>query len=157
MRIERNNRRAHGRDAGFTVLELAISLATTAILVAISYGAFREYARSTVVHKAAVQVAADVGLARSHAIQLRDNVSLVATTAARQYVVRDTAGTVFTRRDFGTGSEFPLDTMAVSTGGDSLTFNSRGLLVGGTGQVVVGREARTKRIQINGLGRTAVN
>lgn len=157
MRIERNSRRTFGRSEGFTVVELAISLATTAILVAIGYGAFREYAEATISRKVALQMAGDIGLARSHAIQGRENVSLVATVAGQRYVVRDTLGTVFTRRDFGPGSRLPLDTMSVSATGDSLTFNSRGLLVGGTAQVVVGRGTRSHRISVNGLGRTSVN
>lgn len=157
MTIERIDGRAIGRSGGFTLLELAISLATTAVLVAIAYGTFRQYAEATVSRKAAVQMAADVGLARSHAIQRRENVSLVAQTSARRYVVRDTTGQRFTARDFGPGSELLLDTMAVSTGGDSLTFNGRGLLMGGTAQVTVARGTHSHQILINGLGRTTVN
>lgn len=157
MRLGRAPRHALRRNDGFTVVELAISLATTAILVAIGYGAFREYAEATVARKVAVQVAADIGLARSHAIQRRENVSLVATPATRQYVVRDTTGTVFDRRNFGAGSDLPIDTMIFSTSGDSLTFNSRGLLLGGTAEVVVGRGGRSHQIRVNGLGRTTVN
>ncbi|MGH7540519.1 MAG: GspH/FimT family pseudopilin [Gemmatimonadota bacterium] len=150
-------RNAPTRSDGFTVVELAISLATTAILLAIGYGAMRQYAEATTARKVAVQIAADIALTRSHAIQRRENVSLVARETQRDYVVRDLAGTVFTRRSFGAGSDLVLTSMVVSTAGDSLTFNSRGLLLGGTGTVTVARGTRAHDVLVNALGRTDVN
>ncbi len=150
--------RAHRPDElGFTVTELMISLAVTAILTAVGMGAFRQYAESSAARKAAVQLAADVGLTRSLAIQRRENVSMVLDETNLTYVVRDTAGTVLMRRDFGTGAEVPLSSLTVNTGGDSLTFNSRGLLVGGSASIVVQRASRSHQIDVNVLGRAALN
>lgn len=157
MRTERDSRRVLGRSDGFTLVELAISMATTAILLAIGYGAMREYAEATAARKAAVQVAADIALARSHAIQQRENISLVATEPTREYEVRDRAGTVVARRYFGDGAELMLTSLDVTRAGDSLTFNSRGLLVGGTGRVTLVRGTRTHDVLVNALGRTDVN
>lgn len=137
--------------------EMAISLGITAILTVVGFGAFRQYAESTAARKAAVQLAADVGLTRSLAIQRRENVSMVLDESALTYVVRDTLGTVMTRRDFGTGTEIPLSSLTVNTAGDSLTFNARGLLVGGSASIVVQRSSRSHQVDVNVLGRTALN
>lgn len=142
---------------GFTVVELAIALTTMAILSAISIGTFRQYAEATSARKAAVQIAADIALTRSFAIQRRENVSLVMDESDLAYVVRDEAGTVLTRRAFNVGSEVMLDLMTLNTSGDSLTFNSRGLLNNGTAQVVVGRRSRSHQVDVNALGRTTLN
>ncbi len=139
------------------MVELAVSLATTGVLLAMGYGAFRQYAEAATARKASVQLAADVSLTRSFAIQRRESVSLVANEANRSYVIRDTAGTVLMRRDFGVGSDLPLTTVVVSTSGDSLTFNSRGLLVPSSAQVALGRRGRSHVVRINALGRTTIN
>lgn len=144
-------------DAGFTVTEMAVSIGIAAILTVVGVGAFRQYTESTAARKAAVQLAADVGLTRSLAIQRRENVSLVLDEAALTYEVRDTVGTVLMRRDFGPGTEVPLSSLNVNTGGDSLTFNSRGLLVGGSASIIVQRSSRSHQIDINVLGRAALN
>ena len=75
----------------------------------------------------------------------------------RSYVIRDQAGTVLMRRDFGPGSDMPLSRMTVSTAGDSLTFNSRGLLTNGRAEAILGRRGRTHFVEINALGRTTVD
>lgn len=146
-----------GGNAGFTVTEMVVSLGITAILTVVGMGAFRQYAESTAARKAAVQLAADVGLTRSFAIQRRANVSMVLDEVALGYVVRDTLGTVLTRRDFGPGSETPLSSLNVNTSGDSLTFNSRGLLIGGAASIVVQRRTRSHQVDVNVLGRAALN
>ena len=142
---------------GFTVVELAVSLAMTSVLLAMGYGAFRQYAEAAIARKASLQLAGDVSLTRSFAIQRRQSVSLVADEANRTYVIRDTSGTLLMQRNFGTGSDLPLTSVVVSTAGDSLTFNSRGLLQGGQATVVLGRRSRSHTVQINALGRTKID
>ena len=142
---------------GFTVVELLISLATTGVLLAMGYGSFRQYAEAVTARKASLQFAADVGLTRSIAIQRRASISLVADVNNLDYVIRDQAGTVLMRRDFGRGSDLPLSQMTISTAGDSLTFNSRGLLTGGRAEAVMARRGRSHLVEINALGRTSVD
>jgi Tfp pilus assembly protein FimT len=153
-RVERGRRLG---SKGFTLVELGVSMATTGVLLAMGYGAFRQYAEATIARKASVQLAADVSLTRSFAIQRRESVSLVADEANRIYVIRDTAGTVLMRRSFGVGSDLPLTNVVVSTAGDSLTFNSRGLLIPSSAQVVLGRRGRSHMVRINALGRTRID
>ncbi len=132
-------------------------MATTGVLLAMGYGAFRQYAEAATARKASLQLAGDVSLTRSFAIQRRESVSLVADEANRNYVIRDTTGTVLMQRNFGAGSDLPLTSVAVSTAGDSLTFNSRGLLLGGRAEVALGRRGRSHVVEINALGRTKID
>lgn len=143
--------------SGFTVVELAVSIATTSVLLAMGYGAFRQYAEAVTARKASQQFAADVGLTRSFAIQRRASISLAADVKDLEYEIRDQAGTVLMRRDFGPTSDLPLSRMWISAAGDSLTFNSRGLLVSGRTEVVLGRRGRVHVVEINALGRTTVH
>lgn len=156
----RTRRAEQGRKLGrrgFTVVELAVSMATTGVLLAMGYGAFRQYAEAATARKASLQLAADVSLTRSFAIQRRESVSLVADEANRNYVIRDTAGTVLMQRNFGAGSDLPLTNVVVSTPGDSVSFNSRGLLVPASAEVVLGRRGRSHVVRINALGRTTID
>jgi Tfp pilus assembly protein FimT len=143
---------------GFTVVELAIALSTMAVITAVGLGSFRQYAESMSARKAAVQFAADIGLTRSFAIQRREDVSLVVDESALTYVVRDANGTVLMRRDFsGTDADLVLTHLTLNTTGDSLTFNSRGLLSTGTARATLGRRDRSHEVVVNGLGRTTLN
>jgi Tfp pilus assembly protein FimT len=144
-------------QAGFTVVELSIALATVAVLAAVGVGGFRQYGDAMSARKAAVQLAADVGLTRSFAIQRRENVSLVIDETNLTYVVRDTAGTVLMRRAFGAGTEIPLTVLLMNTAGDSLTFNSRGLMSNNSAVITVQRFTRTHTVGINALGRIDLN
>lgn len=154
---ERVDRKRNLGSRGFTLIELGVSLATTGVLLAIGFGAFRQYAEATTARKASVQLAADVGLTRSFAIQRRENISLVANEANLSYVIRDTAGVLLMRRNFGTGSDLLLTSFKVSTAGDSLTFNSRGLLLGGRAEVELARRGRSHEVEVNALGRTKID
>ena len=156
--IRRNDTQSSWRDErGFTVVELGIALSAMAVIAAVSLGAFRQFAEATSARKAAVQIAADVGLTRSFAIQRRDEVSMVVDETNLTYVIRDAAGQVLMRRDFGTGSEIALSTILISAPGDSLTFNSRGLLTQGAVRFDVSRRDHAQQLDVNALGRTTLN
>lgn len=147
-----------GDVSGLTLPEALIALVIFAIGTAMSFGSFFQYQQSISTSRAARAIGADVQLAKSLAIRGRTPVSLVADEAQLQYVIRDTLGTLFMRRDFGSGSEMPLTGLDVTATGDSLTFDPRGiLLTGGTPTVVVTRQAKTRTVTLNGLGRTQVN
>lgn len=143
--------------AGVTVIELGMAIAVAGIMLAVSYAGYREFNEAITLRKAAGVVASDLSLTRSFAIQRRANVSLVANEAARSYVIRDADGTTLGNRIFDASSGLPLDFLTVHTLGDSVTFNSRGLLAtAGAVEVDVGRQNRTQRIFMNALGRYSI-
>jgi type II secretion system protein H len=148
--------RAARLQKGFTLVEMLIVVAiigTVSLIATTSYRNFRE--RSTL-NRAARVVAADMALARTYAIRNRANVTLVAIESARRYEIRDGAGNVIKNRWFDDSSDLALASLDVKTTGDSLTFNSRGLLTTGLGLVDVGRQSGTLQVQVNAVGRSRV-
>jgi Tfp pilus assembly protein FimT len=144
-------------QAGFTVLEMMMAVATTFFMLSFTFGAYRQFNEAIVVKKSAGLVGGDLVLARSYAIQRRANVSLVARETERAYVIRDTTGEVLARRSYGVDSGLGLDVLDVQATGDSVTFNSRGLLTNGTGvDVVLSRGERSHTVYLNALGRYQV-
>ena len=146
----------HGQE-GFTLVELLIvmSIVSLSLLIAnSSYMAFRE---SSTLNRAARIVAADAGLARSYAIRNRTTVSLVADEADREYVLRDAAGTVYLTRDFAGSTEITLEALDVKLPGDSITFNSRGLMASGSATVEMSRSGRGRRVLLNAIGRWQIS
>lgn len=146
---------ARGSEAsGFTIIELLIAIVMVTVLLSLVYGGYRQFNEAIVVKKAAGVLGADVALTRSYAIQRRSNVSLVADETVPDYMIRDTSGSILMRRSFDRTSDLPLDRLDVKAGGDSLTFNSRGLLLAGAGiEVDVGRGERDRTVSVNALGR----
>lgn len=143
---------------GMTIPELAIALSVAAIGTAMSFGAFFQYQQSISTSRAARAIGADVQLTRGLAIRARAPVSIVANETLLRYVIRDTTGTVYYRRDFGNGSQIELTGLDFATAGDSLTFDGRGVLVtGGTPTVSATRHAKTRSVTLNGLGRAQIN
>jgi hypothetical protein len=73
-------------------------------------------------------------------------------------VIRSDSGVVLRpTRSFATNSELPLTKLDLKLTGDSLTFNSRGILVsGGTREIDVARSNRGMQVQFNALGRTRI-
>ncbi|MFQ5890057.1 MAG: GspH/FimT family pseudopilin [Gemmatimonadota bacterium] len=142
------------RIAGFTLIELLIVLTIGAVILGVGTTSYREFTEATTASKAARLVAGDATLTRSYAIRRRANVSLVADEATRSYVIREAGGAVLSSRSFDASSELPLTALDVDTAGDSLTFNSRGLLVGAAQvEIDVTRYDRAFRVQLNALGR----
>lgn len=142
---------------GFTVLELIMAMSTAVFMLALTVGAYRQFNEAIVVQKAAGLVATDLALTRSYAIQRRSNVSLVAQEPSLRYQLRDVDGTVLAYRDYDRSSGLPLDFLDVQSEGDSVTFNSRGLLVGGGGaEVAIARGSRNRKVYVNALGRYSV-
>lgn len=144
-------------EAGFTIIELLIVMTMFSVLVAVGLRGFRNFNRSTTVDQAARALSSDVTLTRSFAVRRGGNVSLVADEGARRYSIRDASGNVLGTGDFSAGSGAPLTLLDVKTTGDSITFNSRGMLVTGTTvEVDVGYAGRTKKVEVSALGRTRI-
>lgn len=150
-RVLRDNR-------GVTVLELVTALALVAVAGAVSFGSLFRYQESVAASRAARIVQADLQLARGLAIRARTTVSLVVNESQRSYVIRDTAGTVFHRRDFGDGGEIELTALTTQAAGDSLPFDGRGILVaGGTPVIRTMRNATLRTLTVNALGKARIN
>ena len=153
---ERKAPRSAGQE-GFTLVELLIVIAMFSILVAVGFRGFKQFNESTIVDQAARALTSDVTLARSFAIRRGENVALVADEGGRSYVIRDGSGTILASTDMSSTSDTPLTLLDVKATGDSITFNSRGMLTsGGTVEIDLGRTGLTKKVDVSALGRTRV-
>ena len=151
-----NNRRRLG-SAGMTLPEILIGVIGFTIIAGVGFNGYRQFYEATTVRRAAAQFAQDLNLTRSAAIQRRSTVSLVVDRARMRYMIRDTSGAVLLRRYIDDDSDFPLDGVKLSATGDSVSFNSRGLLVGSARvEIAVARGSRSKGVAMTALGRTKV-
>ena len=140
-------------QAGFTLVELLIVLSIVSLSMLIANNSYISFRESSALNRAARVVAADVALARSYAIRNRTAVALVADESARSYVIRDGAGNVYLNRVFDAASEMGLASLDVSLPGDSIAFNSRGMLSLGAATIDVGRSGDSRRVTLNAIGR----
>lgn len=152
--IKHRPRRAPHCAGGFTLIEMLIAVSILSLVLVIGSGSFQLVRERSITTRAAETVGADLALTRSLAIRTRSNVSLAADEGAIAYEIRDTTGHVFQNRQFTPDADLPLARLDVQFPGDSLTFNSRGLLVGaGGGQIDVYGRTRSRRVVFNALAR----
>ncbi len=144
--------------SGFTLVELLIAITILSMTMAIGASALRDYHKNTVTRQAANVIAGDIAVTRSAAIKLRRNVSLVVREESLAYVIRSDSGAVLHPvRSFNTESELPLTKLDLKLDGDSLTFNSRGILVSsGERDFDVTRDDRGMRVEFTVLGRARI-
>lgn len=155
--VSPRSRAARTGRAGFSLIELLLVVVVFSITVGVGIEGFRQFNESATVDRAARVVAGDVVLARTHAIQRREHVSLVADEADRSYAIVDASGDTILVRRYNAASDLPLTLLDVKTSGDDLTFNARGLLASGSAvEIDVGRLGKEKRVQVSVLGRTTV-
>jgi len=140
-------------ESGFTLVELLIVLSIVSLSLLIANNSYTSFRESSALNRAARVVAADAALARSYAIRNRTAVALVADEAERGYVIRDQSGNVYLQRVFDASSEMRLEGLDVRLPGDSIPFNSRGMLVLGTATVDVDRGGGSRRVTLNAIGR----
>lgn len=140
-------------QGGFTLVELLIVLSIVSLSLLIANNSYATFRESSALNRAARVVAADASLARSYAIRNRTSVALVANEAERSYVIRDASGDVYLNRTFDAASEMALTSLEVNLPGDSIAFNSRGMLALGTATIDVGRSGGSRRVTLNAIGR----
>ncbi|MGD8495314.1 MAG: GspH/FimT family pseudopilin [Gemmatimonadales bacterium] len=140
-------------ERGFTLVELLIVMSIVSLSLLIANSSYTTFRESATLNRAARIVAADAALARSYAIRNRTTVSLVADEANQSYEVHDESGTVYLYRQFDAASEMKLETLDVKLSGDSLSFNSRGLMSSGSATIDVGRSGGMRRVTLNAIAR----
>lgn len=146
-------RKRHSSQSGFTLVELLIVLSIVSLSLLIANNSYIAFRESSTLNRAARVIAADVALARSYAIRNRIDVAVVADEVGTSYVVRDASGTVYLNRSFDASSEMRLETLDVKLPGDSVAFNSRGMLTLGSATVELGRSGGRREVDFNAVGR----
>lgn len=156
IRTDLMDRIRKGNQRGFTLVELLIGITIMSVVGLMANTSFRSFRERTILNRAAQVVAGDAAMTRTYAIRNRANVSLVADEANQRYEIRDAAGNVLRTRWFDAESDLRLDSLNIINAGDSLTFNSRGMLISAFGIIDIGTDAGSKRVIVNGLGRHRV-
>jgi competence protein ComGD len=143
-------------ESGFTIVEMLIVVTILSLVALIANTSYRSFRERAILNRAATVVAADMALTRSYAIRERQNVSLVADESNRMYVIRTAAGDTLASRILDSSTDLSVDSLNVRAAGDSITFNSRGMLTTAFAQVDVGRASGDRRVQVNGVGRARI-
>lgn len=117
-------RRAVPLRAGFTAIELVMTLVILGIVAAFGYPSMAERVRHTRVNQAVQVVAADLQVAAS--IATRDARPMVFEGRPSGYLIRDRrSGTVRFRRTLGSGTDWKLGTISYEP--SVIEFNPSGL------------------------------
>ena len=143
-------------ESGFTIVEMLIVVTILSLVALVANTSYRSFRERAILNRAATVVASDMALTRSYAIRERQNVSLVADESNRMYVIRTAAGDTLAARILDSTTDLALDSLNVRASGDSITFNSRGMLTTAFAQVDVGRASGDRRVQVNGVGRARI-
>ena len=146
---------------GFTLLEVLFVITISVIMMTAVVNSFSRYTRERSAQQAAYLLSRDLRLARATAIGSRQRVSLVVTPATRSYVIRDSRGTVVTRRTFAAGSEMMIESLRLGLPGDSVTFTAQGVatltgVTGGVAEAVIGSPTRQYVVRFNATGSSRI-
>ena len=119
---------AHQRAAGYTLIELVLTIVVMGILTAFGYTRLVPALTHARVQRAATVVAGDLQYAQMLAVRQRRPVAVIVDNALKGYIIRlrDTAVT-FRDRYFGTDADYGLDSLSASPA--TFVFDSRGRAV----------------------------
>lgn len=139
-------------------MEILVVVLMLSIVLGVGYRGLQAFREGSIVERASRAIEGDVSLTRSYAVQRRQTMELVADEAARHYVIRvQSSGDTLVSRSFDASADLSLTTLDVGLGGNSLTFDSRGLLVDGgvatTDTIEIVRRDRSRRLIISPMGR----
>jgi type IV fimbrial biogenesis protein FimT len=143
------------RDAGFTLLELMVTMTIIVVLLGIGVPSFRSFVSSQRVKSAASEVSSMLILARSEAIKRNRNVIIDQATGGWQngWAVSTTspAGIAVTLNQH---EAFP-STLTVTNATTSLSYNGNGRLTGAAAQFTVqstpATHCATIRVTVSGM------
>jgi prepilin-type N-terminal cleavage/methylation domain-containing protein len=116
------------RRAGFTLIELVVVLAITAIGLTFAGVAFSGYLERVSAERAAQVFAQDLTLARDWAVRSREPVVIRFYETNLWYEVEaQSSATEVARRRFGVNADIDLTAVSLDMSGDSVVFDSRGV------------------------------
>ena len=116
------------RRSGFTLIEMIVVLAITAIGLTFAGVAFSSYFQRVSAERAAQVFAQDLTLARDWAVRSREPVVIRFYEAGLWYEVEaQSSATEVARRRFGVNADIDLTGVTLDMSGDSVVFNTRGI------------------------------
>ena len=147
-------------EGGFTLVELSVVLILAGVTLGMTLGGLSGYRQRVAAHHAAQLFVRDLSMARAQAVRGRESVVIRFSEASRWYSLSKTAtGAEMIRRRFNVNADFDLTAIDLETPGDSLFFNSRGVLgnMGGQlGTATFSTGIETYAVTFNTLGASKV-
>lgn len=146
---------------GFSLIEILIVLVLTVILLAITALVFGGYQERTSARQAATLFGRDLRLAKSAALRGRERVTIRFDEPSKEYrALREAGDTLFTRR-YSDGSDIELSQINLVLPGDSLWFDSRGIVdlsgaSGSLGTAIFRAGGTTYTLSFNAMGASRV-
>ncbi len=144
---------------GFSLVELAVVLVLAGVTLGMTIGGLSGYRHSVAAHHAAQLFVRDLSLARAQAVRGRESVVIRFSESSRWYSVSTTTGTELIRRRFGVNADIDLAAIDLEITGDTMFFNSRGVLspLGAQlGTATFSSTTETYAVLVNTLGSSRV-
>ena len=140
------------RRGGFSLAELLVVLVIIGIALAMAVPRMQGVLHKSAVQGALNRVASDVTLTRLRAVRTANRAALVVNAAGTGYTVLvDSSGTAIPYKTVSFVTDYT--GLVLSPVNDTVTFDSRGLLVGGTGTIRATRQGVADSLTISGVGR----
>ena len=114
--------------AGFSLIEMLVTLILLSISLAAVMTVFANYLERTTAQRAAQVFAMDLRFARTTAVRGREIVVVNFDEGALSYIVRLSSGDTLVNREFEAGQDIVLDVLDLQMSGDSLVFDTRGVV-----------------------------
>jgi prepilin-type N-terminal cleavage/methylation domain-containing protein len=151
------------RHAGFTLIELTVVVAITAVVVTLGTLSFSGYFQRSSARRAAQVFAQDLVAARSFAVRSNEPVVIRFYEGSLWYEVEaQSTATEIARRRFGANADIDLSAVTLDTTGDSLVFSARGIAdmsgAGGSlGTATFSSGATSYTVSFNGMGASKID
>ncbi len=149
-------------QGGFTLIEITVVLTLSAVILTLGGLTFSGYFQRNSARRAAQVFALDLTAARSFAIRSQEPVVVRFYEGSLWYeVVGQSSATEISRRRFGVNADIALSAVTLDMAGDSIVFNSRGMVdmsgAGGSlGTATFSSGATTYTVSFNGMGASKI-
>ena len=147
---------------GFTLIELVIVLALSALVLGFAGLTFSGFLKKTSARRAAELFAQDLTVARSYAVRSREPVVIRFYESTLWYEVEtQTTATQVALRRFGASGEVRLSAVDLGIPGDSLVFSARGIAdlsgaAGSLGTAIFSSGATSYTVSFNSMGASKI-
>ncbi|HKP74435.1 MAG TPA: GspH/FimT family protein [Longimicrobiaceae bacterium] len=146
------SRAPHRNRGGFSLAEILIVLVIIGIALAMAVPRVQQALHQSAIRGALNRVATDITLTRLRAVRTSRRAMLLVNGSGNGYtVIVDPTGTPQTFKTVSFSNDYK--DLTLSPVNDSIVFDSRGMLIAGTGTIKASRQGRSDSVTVSGVGR----